>query len=153
MSTGGSSGLPGREAATGPEVLSVWQTPVSNVQIWHVPVFLLPRLAEMATEVPGTSLGRKIYSRRAQCLAVLARSAQRTDLAAFRLAEPPSPAERHLGVALSHALNQECPLAHIMLASRLSAEQVVAIGKRTIRRRKWLRKLAELKGLVPGVAD
>jgi len=40
-----------------------------------------------------------------------------------------------------------------MLASRLSAEQVVAIGKRTIRRRKWLRKLAELKGLVPGVAD
>ena len=41
-----------------------------------------------------------------------------------------------------------------MLASGLSAEQVVAIGKRTTRRRKWLRKLAELNpGLVPGVAD
>jgi hypothetical protein len=91
-----------------------------------------------------------IYYHRAQCLAVLARAAQRADVAAFRFAEPPSPAEQHLGIALSNAFYQECSLADIMLASGLSAEQVVAIGKRTIRRRKWLRKLAELNpGLTP----
>jgi hypothetical protein len=146
----GSGGLPGGEAAAGLEMLSVWQTPVLDVEIRYVPVFLLPRLAEMAAEVPDTSLGRKIYCHRAQCLAVLARVAQRADAAAFRAAEPPSPAEQRVGSALSNAFYQECSLADIMLASGLSAEQVVAIGKRTIRRRKWLRKLAELNpGLAP----
>jgi hypothetical protein len=64
-------------------------------------------------------------------------------VAAFRLTEPPSFAEQHLGTCLSNAFYQECSLADIMLASGLSAEQVVATGKRTIRRRKWLRKLTE----------
>jgi len=115
----GPGGLPGREASdVGLEILSVWQTPVVDVKIRFVPGFLLPRLAEMAAEVPDSSLGRKIYSRRAQCLAVL-------------------------------AFYQECSLSDIMLASGLSADQVVSIGKRAIRRRKWLRKLTELNpGLV-----
>jgi hypothetical protein len=151
----GPGGLRGREAAdVGLEILSVWQTPVVDVKIRFVPGFLLPRLAEMAAEVPDSSLGRKIYSRRAQCLAVLASIARRTDVAAFGLAEPPSPAEQNLGRALSNAFYQECSLLDIMLASGLSAEQVVAIGKRAIRRRKWLRKLTELNpGLASRVAD
>jgi hypothetical protein len=104
----GPGGLPRQEAAdVGLEILSVWQTPVPDVKTWRVPVFLLPRLAEMA-------------------------------------AESPSPAEQSLGQALSYAFYKECSLADIVLASGLSVEQVVAIGKRTIRRRKWLRKLTEL---------
>jgi hypothetical protein len=150
----GSGGLPAEEGAAGLEVLSVWQAPVADVQIRYVPVFLLPRLAEMASEVPGTSLGRKVYCHQAQCLTLLASAARRADVAAFRLAEPLSLAEQVLGSALSSAFYQECSLADIMLASGLSAGQVVAIGKRTIRRRKWLRKLTELNpGLASLVAD
>ena len=146
----GSGGLTGREAAAGLDMVSVWQAPVSGVEIRYVPVFLLPRLAEMAAEVPDTSLGRKIYRHQAHCLAGVAYAAQHADVTAFGLAEPLSPAEQHLGFALRTAFYQECSLADIMLASGLSAEQVIAIGKRTIRRRKWLRKLAELNpGLVP----
>jgi hypothetical protein len=44
-----------------------------------------------------------IYYHRAQCLAVLARAAQRADVAAFRFAEPPSLAEQHLNVYAARA--------------------------------------------------
>jgi hypothetical protein len=150
----GPDDLPVWEGPAGLEVLGGWQSPVADVVIRHVPVFLVPRLAEMAAEAPDTSLGRKIYYHQAQCLALLADSARRADLAAFRSAEPLSHPEQFLGSVLSSAFYQECSLADIMLASGLSAEQVVTIGKRVIRRRKWLRKLTELNpGLESLLAD
>ncbi len=131
-------------------LIDLWQAPVFDLELRQVPVFLLPRLAEMATEVPDTDLGCRIYRRRADCLAVLARVARRTDVAAFRFSEPPSFPERHLGRLLSNAFYQECSLADIMLASGLTAGQVIAVGERTIRRRKWLSKL---KALNPELAS
>lgn len=38
--------------------------------------------------------------------------------------------------------HQGCSLADIALATRLPPDQVVAIGKRTIRRTKWLSRIA-----------
>jgi hypothetical protein len=54
----------------------------------------MPRLAKMATEVPNTDLGLRIYYERINCLIVLAHIAKRTDPASFQLTEPPSNAER-----------------------------------------------------------
>jgi hypothetical protein len=49
-----------------------------------------------------------------------------------------------LGQDLGNAFYRECSLADIMLASGLSAWQIVATGKSPIRSRRWLRKLTEL---------
>jgi hypothetical protein len=100
----------------------------------NVPAFLLPRLAEMATEVPNTHLGRRIYYERVHCLIVLAYIARRTDPASFHLTELPTNAERDLGAALGQAFHQGCSLADIALATGLPPDRVVAIGRRTIRR-------------------
>ncbi len=118
-----------------------WRTPVLGVKLRQVPAFLPPRLAEMATELPDTDVGRRIYYERIHCLLVLARIARRTDPGAFQLTEPPTDAERHLGTALGQAFHQGCSLADVAFATRLSAERVVAIGKRTIRHTKWLSRI------------
>jgi hypothetical protein len=135
--------LPERAGAEGaPELIRSWRSPVFREKFSDVPAFLLPRLAEMATEVPDTHLGRRIYYERAHCLIVLASIARRTEPTSFRLTEPPGNAERDLGRALGGAFHQGCSLADIALATRLPPDRVVAIGKRTIRRTKWLSGIA-----------
>jgi hypothetical protein len=126
-----------------PEVVRFWQSPVFGERFCDVPAFLLPRLAKMATEVPDTDLGLRIYYERVHCLIVLAHIARRTDPASFDLTEPPASAERDLGLALGQAFHQGCPLADIGLAAGLPPDRVVAIRKRTIRRTKWLSQIAE----------
>jgi len=124
------------------DLVRFWRAPVFGVKLQQVPAFLLPRLAEMASEVPDTDVGRRIYYERVHCLLVLAHIAMRTDLAGFRLTEPPMDAERHLGAVLGQAFHQGCSLADVAFATGLPAERVVAIGKRTIRRTGWLSRIA-----------
>jgi hypothetical protein len=95
----------------------------------------------MATEVPDTHLGRRIYYERAHCLMTLASIARRTDPASFQLSEPPTDAERHLGLVLGQAFHQGCSLADVALATGLPPDRVIAIGKRTIRRAQWLSRI------------
>lgn len=125
-----------------PERVEFWRSPVFGEKFHDVPVFLLPRLGEMATEVPDTGLGRRVYYERACCLLTLAGAARRTDPASFRLGEPPTDAERTLGAVLGHAFHQGCSLADIALAAGIPADRVIAIGKRTIRGTKWLDRIA-----------
>ena len=128
-----------------PDVIHFWRTPVFGIKLQRVPAFLLPRLAEMAAEVPDTDLGRRIYYERIHCLLVLSSVARDTDPAGFQLTEPPSVAERHLGEVLGQAFHQGCSLADIALATRLPPDRVIAIGKRTIRRTKWLSRITDPK--------
>jgi len=128
-----------------PDVIHFWRTPVFGIKLQRVPAFLLPRLAEMAAEVPDTDLGRRIYYERIHCLLVLSSVARNTDPAGFQLTEPPSGAERHLGEVLGQAFHQGCSLADIALATRLPPDRVIAIGKRTIRRTKWLSRITDPK--------
>jgi len=134
------------EAEDAPELIKFWRSPVYRERFYNVPAFLLPRLAEMATEVatefPDPHTGLRVYYERAHCLILLAGIARRTDPASFRLDEPPANSERDLGRALSQAFHQGCSLADIALATRLPPDRVVAIGKRTIRGTKWLSRIA-----------
>lgn len=125
-----------------PEVVKFWRSPVFNEKFYDVPAFLIPRLAEMATEVPDTHTGYRIYYERVHCLLGLVGTVRLIDPASFRLDEPPTDAERRLGFALGQAFHQGCSLADVALATGLPADRVVAIGKRTIRRTKWLSRIA-----------
>jgi hypothetical protein len=131
------------EAEGAPDVVKFWRSPVFREEFHNVPAFMLPRLAKMATEVPNTHLGLRIYYELVHCLMVLAHIARRVDPASFRLTEPPTNAEQDLGLALGQAFHQGCSLADIALATGLPADRVVAIGKRTIRRTKWLSRIEE----------
>jgi hypothetical protein len=130
------------EAEDAPDVIKFWRSPVFGEKFYNVPAFLLPRLAEMASEVaaevPDPHTGLRVYYERVSCLIVLAGVARRTDPASFRLDEPPANAERDLGRALGQAFHQGCSLADMALATRLPPDRLVAIGKRTIRGTKWL---------------
>jgi hypothetical protein len=95
----------------------------------------------MATEVFNTHLGRRIYYERVHALLAVEGTARRTDPAALQLDGPPSDAEKDLGSVFGQAFHQGLSLADVVLAAQLSAGQVVAIGKRTIRRTNWLKRL------------
>ena len=124
-----------------PELIKFWRTPVFREKLYNVPAFMLPRLSEMATEVPSTHLGRRIYYERVHALLVVAAIARHTDPAALQLDGPPSAAEKDLGSVFGQAFHQGLSLADVVLAAQLPADQVVAIGKRTIRRKNWLQRL------------
>ena len=96
----------------------------------------------MAAEVPDTPTGRRIYYERVHCLLALASAARRTDPASIPLDEPPAEAERDLGHVLGQAFHQGCSIADAALATGLPTDRVVAIGKRTIRRAKWLSRVS-----------
>jgi hypothetical protein len=115
---------------------------VFREKFYNVPAFLLPRLSELATEVSGADGGRGIYYARVQCLMKLASIANETDPASFQAAEPPTNAERDLGHAIGDAFYHGCSLQDIVLATGLPADQVVAVGKRTLRRTRWLSQIA-----------
>jgi hypothetical protein len=84
----------------------------------------------------------RIYYERVHCLLALASWARRADPASFRLDEPPTNAEHDLGRILGQAFHQGCSLADTALATGLPPDRVIAIGKRTIRRAKWLSRIA-----------
>jgi hypothetical protein len=135
---------PERAEAEGvPELIKFWRSPVFREKFHNVPAFLLPRLTEMATEVPDTHAGRRIYYERVHCLVVLASIAKRTDPASFQLTESPTNHERDLGFALGQAFHQGCALADVALATGLPSDRVIAIGKRTIRRTEWLSRITD----------
>jgi hypothetical protein len=52
-----------------------------------------------------------------------------------------SATEKLLGSVFGQAFHQGLPLADVVLAAELPADQIVAIGKRTIRRTNWLKRL------------
>ena len=135
------------EAEDAPELIKFWRSPVYRGKFYNVPSFLLPRLAEMATEMaaefPDPHAGHRVYYERVHCLILLAGVARRTDPASFRLDEPPANSERDLGRTLGQAFHQGCSLADTALATRLPPDRVVAIGKRTIRGTKWLSRIAD----------
>ena len=58
------------EAEGAPELIRFWRSPVFREKFHDVPAFLLPRLAELATEVatevPDPHTGRRIYYRASQ---------------------------------------------------------------------------------------
>jgi hypothetical protein len=128
-----------------PEVIPFWRTPVFKIKLYRVPAFLLPRLAEMAQEVPATDLGKRIYHERINCLLALASAARDTDPAGFSITGPPTDAERRLGAVLGQAFHQGCSLADIAFATRLPSDRVLAIGKRTIVGGEWLSRITDPK--------
>jgi len=129
------------ETEDGPDLIEFWRSPVFRLKFYNVPTFLLPRLSEMAEEHPTTDFGRTAYYERVHCLLVLASISKGTDPASFSLKEPPTDAERELGLALGQAFHKGCKLADVALVTRLPPDQVVAIGKRTIRRTEWLKRI------------
>jgi hypothetical protein len=95
----------------------------------------------MATEVAYTDLGHRIYYERVHALLVVESTARHTDPAALQADGPPSDAEKDLGCVFGQAFHQGLSLADLALAAQLPADQIVAIGKRTIRRTNWLKRL------------
>jgi hypothetical protein len=128
-----------REAEGGPERIKFWRSPVFGEKFYNVPAFLLPRLSELATEVSSAGGHRGTYYARAHCLMKLASTGKETD---FRPAEPPTDAERDLGHAIGDAFYHGCSLQDITLATGLPADQIVAVGMRTLRRAKWLSRIS-----------
>ena len=107
----------------------------------NVPAFLVPALSKMAAQLTDTPLGYRISYERAHALLVLASVARDTDPATFVLDEPPSPAEQELGFVIGQAFHQGWSLADVAFAAGIPADHIVAIGKRTIRRKGWLTRL------------
>jgi hypothetical protein len=138
------------EVAGSGGTLEFWRSPVFGEKFSNVPAFLLPRLTELETGVPDTLTGRRIYYERVHCLLALASVllalasvADHVDLASIRPDEVPAGSERYIGLALGAAFHQGLSLADIALATGLPPGQIVAIGKRTIRRTKWLSRIAD----------
>ena len=129
------------EAGGAPELVKSWRSPVFGEKFSNVPAFLLPRFTEMAAEVPDTPTGRRIYYERVHCLLALASVTRHANPASVRLDAPPTEAERDLGRVLGQAFHQGCSIADAALATGLPPDQVVAIGKRTIRGTKWLSRM------------
>jgi hypothetical protein len=107
----------------------------------NVPAVLVPALSDMAAQVADAPLGYRISYERAHALLVLASVAKKADPAAFALGEAPSPAERQLGFVIGQAFHQGWSLADVAFAAGIPADQIVEIGKRTIRRKGWLERL------------
>lgn len=129
------------DGVTAADVVPLWELPRFGDKIARVPVFLVARLTEMAGELPGTHLDHRIYYERVHALLVIASTARQTNPAAFDLGEPPTGGERDFGFTLGQAFHQGISLADVCFAAKLPAERVVAIGKRTIRRKEWLKRL------------
>jgi hypothetical protein len=119
------------------DLLEQWRDPVFDDRHTQVPAALASRLTDMADEI----VGRHIYYERMHVLLAVAGIARITQPTRFQLDNPPSDAERRLGAVLGQAFHQGCQLADIALAAGLSNDQVVAIGRRTIRRTGWLKHI------------
>ncbi len=123
------------------ELIPLWRLPIFGDKIRQVPAFLVHRLTQMANELPGTDLDRRIYYERVNVLLAVASVTRGKDRAGFNLDEPPSDAEKHFGAILGQAFHQGCSLADVAFAARLPPEHIIAVGKRTIRRTNWLNRI------------
>jgi hypothetical protein len=123
------------------DVLDQWRDPVWNERYRRVPARLVPRLTELATEVEKISSGHRIYYERVHALLAVEGIAGLTDPAAVQISGPPSDVEKRLGSVFGRAFHQGLSLADVALAAGLPADQVVAIGKRTIHGTNWLKRL------------
>ena len=121
-------------------MIGFWRLPVFGHKLRDVPAFLVPPLSTMAAQLADTPLGYRISYERASTLLVLASVARETDPAMFALDEPASSAERRLGFVTGQAFHQGWPLADVAFAAGIPADHVIAIGQRTIRRKRWLTK-------------
>ena len=119
------------------EWLERWRDPVFDEPHGRVPVGLAARLTEMADQTSG----RHIYYERMHALLALSSTARSTDPAQFEFDDAPTDDEKQLGSVIGQAFHRGCSLSDVALASGLAPEQVVAIGKRTIRRAGWLKRL------------
>jgi hypothetical protein len=128
------------QAEGSPRLIKFWRSPVFREKFRNVPAVLLARLSEMASEVPVTDLGRRMYYERVHALLAVEAVATRADVATI-LSDSPSDAEKRLGRVIGQAFHQGCTLADVAMAARLPADQVVAIGKRTIRGTGWLQRI------------
>ena len=54
------------------ELIPLWRLPIFGDRIPQVPAFLVPRLTEMANELPNTGLDRRIYYERVHALLAVA---------------------------------------------------------------------------------
>ena len=124
-----------------PRLIKFWRSPVFREKFHNVPAVMLPRLSEMATEVPATDLGRRVYYERAHALLAVEGASRQADVAALQVADSPSDTEKRLGRVIAQAFHQGCTLADVAMAARLPADQIVAIGKRTIRGTSWLERI------------
>ena len=136
--------LPDDSAAA--ELIPLWCLPIFGDKIRQVPGFLVPRLTEMANELPGTDFDRRIYYERVHALLAVASISRGKDRAGFNLDEPPSNSEKRFGAILGQALHQGCSLADVAFAARLQPEHIIAVGKRTIRRTNWLKRIYVNRG-------
>ena len=125
------------------ETLEKWRDPYGD---YHrdFPADLAQRLeelpAEVATEFKDREIaGRVFYERFHVLLAVM--HARDLNAASFDLDEPPSYAEKTFGMVIGQAFHQGCSLADVALFAGLPPDRVIAIGQRTIKRKKWLERL------------
>jgi len=123
------------------ELIPLWRLPIFGDKIRQVPAFLVPRLTEMANELPNTGLDRRIYYERVHALLAVASIIRGKNRAGFNLDEPPSDAEKRFGAILGQAFHQGCSLADVSFAARLRPEHIIAVGKRTIHRTNWLKRI------------
>ena len=152
------------------EMLEQWRDPVFENPHQQVPARLADRLTELADQltagenvteaiaaaripdapddIPATPLrigalptSLRIYYERLHALLAVAAIARHTDPATFGHEDPPTDAEKRFGSVLGQAFHEGCSLADVALAAGLPEAQVVAIGKRTIRRTNWLKQL------------
>ena len=127
--------------AASTELIPVWRLPIFGDKIHRTPAFLVPRLTEMANELPGTDLDRRIYYERVYALLAIASTTRGKNRAGFNLDEPPSDAERRFGAVLGQAFHQGCSLDDVAFAAGLSPEHIIAVGKRAIRGTSWLKRI------------
>jgi hypothetical protein len=152
------------------DLLERWRDPVFNDPHRNVPASLAARLIAMAGEltagenvaeaianarIPGSpddlpvmplrhgALPRRlrVYYERMYALFAVAACARSTKPATFRPGDPPSDAEKRFGSVIGQAFHQGCSLPDVALAADIPEDQIVAIGKRTIKRTGWLDRL------------
>lgn len=152
------------------ELLEQWRDPVFRNPHWNVPASLAARLTEMADELlAGESVAQaianatipdapddilvtplrhamlprslRVYYERMHSLLAVAALAGSTELPTIRPEVPPSDAEKRVDSVIGQAFHQGCSLADVALAAGLPEDQVLAIGKRTIKRTGWLKRI------------
>lgn len=125
--------------------MTAWREPVFGQEVGAVPAALRARLTNLASDI-GTDLSRGVYYERMSVLVALAHLARREDPKSFDLQGPPTEEERQLGQLLGQAWHEGCSLEDTVAAANAPSEVLVAIGRRTIRRTGWLRRLGLPEG-------
>lgn len=106
------------------------------------------RIPGAPDDLPVTPLGHgalprslRVSYERMYALFAVAAFARATKPATFLAEDPPSDAEKRFGSVIGQAFHQGCSLADVALAADVPEDQIVAIGKRTIKRTGWLDRL------------